>query len=71
MRRAEIEREICRQNQNAEREAELDRIKAQLWRRFSAATREISGVAGKSYQATVQKIPEKLLPKGIAGRSCS
>ena len=55
MRRAEIEREICRQNENAEREAELDRIKAQLWRRFSAAMREISGVAGKSHQATVQK----------------
>jgi len=70
MRRAEIERKICRQNENAECEAELDRIKAQLWRRFSAAMREISGVAGKSHQTTVQKIPEKLLPKGIAGRSC-
>ena len=70
MRRADIEKHIRQQNEIAEREAELDRIKAQLWRRFSAAMREISGVAGKSHQATVQKIPEKLLPKGIAGRSC-
>jgi hypothetical protein len=55
MRRADIEKHIRQQNEIAEREAELDRIKAQLWRRFSAAMREISGVAGKSHQATVQK----------------
>jgi hypothetical protein len=70
MRRADIEKHIRQQNEIAEREAELNRIKAQLWRRISAAMSEIPSVAGNEPSGHSSNIPEKLLPKGIAGRSC-
>ena len=67
MRRADIERHIRQQNKNAEREAELNRVKAQLWSRIAAAMREIQGMAEKEPSRHRATIPAKLLPKGIDG----
>jgi hypothetical protein len=67
MRRADIERHIRQQNKNAEREAELNRVKAQLWSRIAAAMREIQGMAENEPSRHRATIPAKLLPKGIDG----
>jgi hypothetical protein len=41
MTRAEIKRRIDQQNENAERQARFDRLKAQLWRRISEALKNM------------------------------
>jgi hypothetical protein len=63
MRRKDVEKHIRQQNRIAEREAELNRIKAQLYRRISAFMSEIPRVAENEPSAHNSKIPE-LLPKG-------
>ena len=63
MRRKDVEKHIRQQNRIAEREAELNRIKAQLYRRISASMGEIPSAAENEPSAHNAKNPETVLPK--------
>jgi len=53
-----IREKVRRQNEIAEREAELSRVKARLWRRFSAAL-DANGLLPKPFLSPVPFIPHQ------------
>jgi hypothetical protein len=61
------ERYVREMNETAERDAQFNRVKAQLWRRISAAMKDIPGGTGINCKATRQASPHNL-PPGNAGR---
>jgi len=61
------ERYVREMNETAERDAQFNRVKAQLWRRISAAMKDIPGGTGNDCQTTGQASPHCLRPRN-AGR---
>jgi hypothetical protein len=61
------ERYVREINETAERDAQFNRVKAQLWRRISAAMKDIPVITGTTCKTTGQASPHKLRP-GNANR---
>jgi hypothetical protein len=61
------ERYVREMNETAERDAELSRVKAQLWRRISAAMKDIPGVAAKGPLRSGATICVQSSPRGRGG----
>jgi hypothetical protein len=62
------ERYVREINETAERDAQSNRVKTQLWRRISIAMKDIPGVAGNNCKTTTQASPHDLHPGNATRR---
>jgi hypothetical protein len=62
------ERYVREMNETAERDAQFNRVKAQLWRRISAAMKDIPAGTGNNCQTTGQASPHYLRPRNVGRR---